>query len=238
MTTTFEPGAAVPAGALVKEQLATQLREAILQGRLVPGQRVVEGKWAKEFGVAQASVREAINLLIGEGFLTKDSGRSARVTKYSEQDVTRIYQVRGALEGLAAQLAAESGADLAGMEAALTRMQHAAARDDVKELVEADLAFHLALADASGNPVLGEMISRLLHPLFSFVLLRMMETHEQADRWNPDLPRHSQMIYLIRDSNPAVARQFVEHCVGTFVASAHRVWWPDQTADRNRKKSS
>ena len=42
---------------LVKEQLAVQLKQAIIQGRLRPGQRVVEGAWAREFGVAQASVR-------------------------------------------------------------------------------------------------------------------------------------------------------------------------------------
>jgi DNA-binding GntR family transcriptional regulator len=224
-------------GSLVKEQLAAQLKDAIMRGRLAPGERVVESLWAREFSVAQASVREAINLLIAEGFLVKSSGRSARVTRYTADDIARIYQVRGALEGLAAQLAAESGAGLSGMEDALTRMENAAHGNRVNELVEADLAFHLALAEASGNPVLIEMIGRLLHPLFSFVLLRMMETHEEAARWNPDLPRHRQMIYLIRDSNPAVARQFVEHCVGVFVASAHRVWWPDEKAVRRRKRT-
>ncbi len=64
-------------GSLVKEHLAGQLKDAIVQGRLSPGQRVVEGAWAREFGVAQASVREAINLLITEGFLVKSAGRSA-----------------------------------------------------------------------------------------------------------------------------------------------------------------
>src|SRR5947209_3885216 len=56
-------------GSLVKESLAASLKNAITEGRLVPGQRVVEGKWAREFGVAQASVREAINLLISEGYV-------------------------------------------------------------------------------------------------------------------------------------------------------------------------
>lgn len=225
----------VETGSLVKEQLATQLKEAIMQGRLTPGERVVESAWAREFGVAQASVREAINLLIAEGFLVKNSGRSARVTRYTAEDIARIYEVRGVLEGLAAQLAAASRADLAGLEAALARMEDSAGRNDVKELTDADLAFHMALAEASGNPLLVEMLSRLLRPLFSFVLLRMMETHEDAIGWTADLPRHREMIYLIRDSNPQVARQFVEHCVGTFVASAHRVWWPEIKPKRKRK---
>ena len=229
-------GSPTDIGPLVKEQLAAQLKDAIMQGRLHPGERVVEGAWAREFGVAQASVREAINLLIAEGFLEKNAGRSARVTQYSGEHISHIYRVRGALEGAAAQLAAERAADLLGMEAALARMERAAAGNDVRELVEGDLAFHLALAEASGNPVLVEMLGRLLRPLFGFVLLRMMETHVTTLSWTPDLPRHRQMIDLIRDSNPAVAKQFVEHCVGQFVASAHAVWWPD-TQRRKRRKT-
>jgi DNA-binding GntR family transcriptional regulator len=64
---------------LVKEHLAGQLKDAVLQGRLSPGRR----------------------------------GRSARVPRYTQEDVARIYQVRGALEGLAGQLASASAADLA-----------------------------------------------------------------------------------------------------------------------------
>jgi hypothetical protein len=69
----------------------------------------------------------------------------------------------------------------------------------------------------------------------TFVLLRMMETAGSATGWNPDLPRHREMIYLLRDSNPQIARQFVEHCVGTFGSSAHSVWWPGPKQKRKRK---
>jgi len=227
-------GSGAEAGSLLKEQLATQLKDAIVHGRLRPGQRVVEGAWAREFGAAQASVREAINLLIADGFLVKSAGRSARVPQYTESDIARIYEVRGALEGLAAQLAAAARSDLIPLEAALERMSEAADRGDVGKLVEADLAFHLALADASGNPVLVDMLGRLLRPLFTFVLLRMLETHETTVGWRPDLPRHREIIYLIRDSNPTVAGQFVQHCVGRFAASAHAVWAPE-SRQRRRK---
>ncbi|MDE3167093.1 MAG: GntR family transcriptional regulator [Acidobacteriota bacterium] len=220
---------------LLKQQLAEKLRAAIVRGRLLPGQRVVEGAWAREFGAAQASVREAINLLAANGFLVKSAGRSARVPLYTAEDIVRIYQVRGALEGLAARLAAARRANLAPLEAALEAMSNAAARGDVKRLVEHDLAFHLALAEASANPLLIDMLGRLLRPLFTFVLLRMMETRETTRNWQPDLPRHHQMIHLIRESDPSIAAQFVEHCVGSFASSAHAVWTPKQSP-RGRKK--
>jgi DNA-binding GntR family transcriptional regulator len=226
----------IESGTLLKEQLASQLKDAIMQGRLRPGDRVIEGAWAREFGAAQASVREAINLLIAEGFLVKSAGRSARVTQYTEAHIARIYEVRGALEGLAAQLASSSSADLTGLESALARMEDATRRNHVRDLVQNDLAFHLALTEASGNPVLIDLLGRLLRPLFGFVLLRMMETHESTLSWTPDLPRHREIIYLIRDSTPEVARQFVEHCVQRrFVSTAHAVWWPDDKPKRRRR---
>ncbi len=228
-------GTQAETGSLVKEHLAAQLKDAIVQGRLLPGQRVIEGSWAREFGVAQASVREAINLLIADGFLVKSAGRSARVPQYTESDIARIYEVRGALEGLAAQLAAAAQADMTALEAALDQMESAATRGDVKELIDSDLAFHIALAEASGNTVLIDLLGRLLRPLFTFVLLRMMETHESTVSWKPDIPRHREIIYLIRESNPVVAGQFVQHCVGRFVASAHAVWAPEPKAKRKRK---
>jgi DNA-binding GntR family transcriptional regulator len=185
--------------------------------------------------VAQASVREAINLLILEGFLVKSAGRSARVPQYTQEDIVRIYEVRGALEGLAAQLAAAIRADLAPMESALARMEAAQAKGEVKELVESDLAFHLALAEVSGNPLLGDMLARLLRPLFSFVLLRMMETQENTLSWLPDLPRHRETIYMIRESDPTLAGQFVQHCVSRFVVSAMAAWLPEARPKRRRR---
>ena len=56
---------------------------------------VVESLRALEFVVARASVREAINLLVSEGFVEKTVGRSARVTKHMADDAARIYEVRG-----------------------------------------------------------------------------------------------------------------------------------------------
>ena len=89
----------IPTGGLVKHDLAERLRKEILSGVLQPGMRIVEDKWASKFGVAQGSIREAINLLAQAGFVSKASGRSARVIHLSEDDVLHIYQVRGAIEG-------------------------------------------------------------------------------------------------------------------------------------------
>jgi DNA-binding GntR family transcriptional regulator len=104
---------------LLKENLAVQLREAILAGKILPGEKIIEGRWARQFGVAQVSIREALNILTTEGFVTKGHGRSARVLKLGDPEIIQIYQLRGALEGLAARLVVEQKLPLDDLEAAL-----------------------------------------------------------------------------------------------------------------------
>src|ERR1700748_1576788 len=108
---------------LVKSSLANRLRDEISRGALPPGTRIIEGTWGRRLGVAQGSIREAINLLAQEGFITKVSGRSARVVSLNEQDVLQLYELRGAVEGLAARLAATQRADVAKLQEAIEAMR-------------------------------------------------------------------------------------------------------------------
>jgi DNA-binding GntR family transcriptional regulator len=211
-------------GALIKEHLASGLKQAIMEGRLAPGQRVIEGKWAKEFGAAQASVREAINLLIAEGFLVKDAGRSARVVNYREQDIVHIYEVRAAIEGLAAQLVSSRGSDLSALERAFERMAKAMAAHDMKALIRSDLDFHIALIDAPGNPLLADVGRKLLFPLFAFIQIRVLGSGQATDAWTDDMQYHRWMLQVIREGNPSLAGQFVQQCIGRFAAAAYQVW--------------
>jgi DNA-binding GntR family transcriptional regulator len=72
---------------LVKDNLAAYFREEIIGGRLSPGEKIVEVKWAKLLKISQTSVREALNILSAEGFVQKGSCRTAQVTKLSVADI-------------------------------------------------------------------------------------------------------------------------------------------------------
>src|ERR1700682_710866 len=112
---------------LVKQNLAERLLAEIMKGTLPPGVRIVEGKWAQEFGAAQGSSREAIHILERDGFVTKELGRSARVILLTEKDVIQLYELRGVIEGLAARLAAIARADLSGLQSAVDGMRRGGA---------------------------------------------------------------------------------------------------------------
>lgn len=209
---------------LIKQNLAAKLKEEILEGRLVPGQRIVEGLWAKKFGVAQTSVREAINLLIGEGFATKASGRSARVTCYSEEDIAQLYELRAVLEGLAARLVAQLQPDLAPLQAALNEMRKATRSGNARNLVEADLHFHLKLGQLCGNRFLYAEMVTMLVPLFAFVSMRVVQHHQTAQAWESDLDCHKRIIELIREGDPMAAEFAVRATMRRFSMRAFEIW--------------
>jgi len=129
-------GAAPPSSGLLKESLAIQIREAILSGKLAPGEKIIERRWAREFGAAQVSVREALNILIAEGFVTKGHGRSARVLRLTDAAIIHTYQVRGALEGLAARILVEQKLPVADLEAAMVELRLAVETNDVRSVID------------------------------------------------------------------------------------------------------
>ena len=121
---------------LLKENIAVRLREEILAGRIAPGEKIVESRWARQYGVAQVSIREALNILTTDGFVTKGHGRSARVLELADLDIIHIYQVRGALEGLAARIVAQRRLPLDDLEAALQSIEEAVQMGDLRKVVE------------------------------------------------------------------------------------------------------
>jgi len=212
------------AGGLVKNNLAEELRKEILGGGLKPGERIIEGKWASRFGVAQASIREAINILAQAGFAIKAPGRSARVIHLSEGDVIHIYQLRGAIEGLAARLAAQSQQSVNVLQAKMDAMRESAASSDRDSLLDCDLRFHLELCELSGNPYLIEHGRRILLPLFAFVRMRVCASGQSASAWEKDLEAHQQIIDLIREGEGEVAEQYVKKAMERFARTAYDYW--------------
>jgi DNA-binding GntR family transcriptional regulator len=213
-----------PTRALIKETLAAALREKIVSGVIEPGEVIVEGKWAAQLGAAQGSVREALNILVSEGFVRKIPGRRATVTKLTREDVKQIYQVRSSLEGLAARLVVDQRADLRGMEAAWGDMQGASQTGDIHQLVNADLRFHLLLCEQSGNGFLLDHARRLLVPLFAFVLMRVYTNRRGSLPWVPSLELHGHLLDVLRLGDPCVAEQFTARITDRFAAVAYDDW--------------
>jgi DNA-binding GntR family transcriptional regulator len=209
---------------LLKENIAARLREEILAGRIAPGEKIVESRWARRFGVAQVSIREALNILTTDGFVTKGHGRSARVLKLGDPEIIHIYQVRGALEGLAARIVTQRGLPLDDLDDALKRIEEAVETNDLRKVVEGVQHFHVRLLEKPGNSFLGEYGRRLIIPLYAFTLMRAVAKNLDTSPWAKQLPLHHLIVDVIRLGSPNVAEQTIIHVINSFLEAALTVW--------------
>lgn len=147
----------------LRELVCDALRERIVTGSLAPGERLVEDRLAEELAVSRNPVREALRVLAVEGYVDLVPRRGAVVARISSELVEYIFQVRIALEALAARLAArnaiEEGAQR--VSAALAESEAAIARGDTTVLPELNDRFHAAVLELAGNPVLTDLMEPL-----------------------------------------------------------------------------
>ena len=148
------------------------LREGILYGRYAPGQRLIEADLTRDLGVSRGPLREAFRRLSAEGLIESIPNRGALVRRLTFKQTQELFEVRAALEVLAAQLAARNIArpDVrARFEAAIAPIWNDSTREAPSYLDENKL-FHQAVADASGNDQLALIGRQLQLPLIMFQL--------------------------------------------------------------------
>ncbi|MBF7082675.1 GntR family transcriptional regulator [Desulfallas sp. Bu1-1] len=147
----------------LREIVFETLREAIIQGRLKPGERLMEIQLAEEMGVSRTPVREAIRKLELEGFVVMIPRKGAYVAGISIKDIVDVFEVRAALEALAAGLAAERATpeELEEMERAVLQIYEVSNGQNLDTLVERDTSFHELIYKASRNQRLVQIITLL-----------------------------------------------------------------------------
>ncbi|MDG4667189.1 GntR family transcriptional regulator [Mycobacterium sp. 236(2023)] len=141
-----------------------EIKKMIIDGDLRPGDELRERDLAEKLGVSRVPVREALPMLERAGLAQLSPRRTARVTQISESDVTDHFQVRTALEPLAARLAAERvvrGADPAALARALAAAHGALTSDDDKGFHESSSLLHVEIERLAANPLLDEVMGVL-----------------------------------------------------------------------------
>lgn len=144
-----------PLFALVRDRI----REDILNGVYRPGDRLIEGKLSEDLGVSRIPVREALRELSAEGIVTIEPRRGASVAVLSDSSARNMTEVRAALEGLNARLAAlrRDEATIAVLKDILQRGQDALKREDLNELKQLNKLFHDHLGAMADNSILAEL---------------------------------------------------------------------------------
>lgn len=147
----------------LREIVFNVLRQAIIDGTLEPGERLMEVQLAEALGVSRTPVREALRQLELEGFIVMVPRKGAYVADLSTKDVADVLEIRGALEALAASLAAEriEEEELELLERLLVESKEAAKAKDLELMIKIDTRFHDILYQASRNKRLVQILSNL-----------------------------------------------------------------------------
>jgi GntR family transcriptional repressor for pyruvate dehydrogenase complex len=221
-----------PAVIRLADSVAGELEKRILEGSLKPGDRLAsERDLALEFGVSRPSLREAMHKLVSKGLLTTRHGGGTHVTDRLEahfvdpwQDMLKghpllhrdLLEFRQMLESQAASLAADRAteADIERLDAVYAALDARYAGTDLDACIDADVAFHQAIAEAAHNVLIGHLTASLMRVIHGHVSNNLGHLRTRPQRWDQLRQQHRAIWQAVREHQPEAAalaaRQHIE----------------------------
>ena len=182
----------------LRDVVFNTLRDAILTGKLVPGERLMENQLAEKLGVSRTHVREALRMLELENLVELVPRKGAQVLDMSEKDIVNILEVRSALEGLATSVACKKMAkeDLQQLKNMEVDFEKAVADNDVEHFVDIDEDFHDLIFAATENDKLINIFRNLRIQLYRY---RMAQAKNNETSMSTIVAHHRSIIRAIEN---------------------------------------
>lgn len=189
----------------LRDVVFNTLREAILKGDLVPGERLMENTLAEKMGVSRTPIREAIRKLELEGLVTMVPRKGAEVAKITEKDIRDLLEVRATLEALAVRLACERMSDetIEKLNILKEEFARAAKKKDVNLIIRKDVEFHDAIFSSTGNDKLIQIVSNLREQIYRF---RVKYIQEMPD-YQVLIDEHEEIVENIKNGDIKAAEK-------------------------------
>jgi DNA-binding GntR family transcriptional regulator len=191
----------------LRQQIVSQIRDALLRGLVKPGEKIVERELAAQFNVSLTVVREAIVQLEAEGIVVKRPNASTAIVQLSTRDILDIFAVRRELERYAFMEAARqiSDEEFHELEALHQQAVDVAKAGDGDAYVQADLAWHQAVWRVAKNSFLEAALQRVIIPLFGFSYIQLASS--AAFDLQEDARSHEKLLDALRHKNPRQAEK-------------------------------
>ncbi|BBY83157.1 GntR family transcriptional regulator [Mycolicibacterium pulveris] len=217
------PPKAASARASVVEHVVQHVRNGVRLGRYAPGQRLPEVDMTRELGISRGPLREAMARLAAEGVVEMEPHRGAMIKRLTEADLRELYDVREALEGQAAALAAKqvaAGMDAKALSDELRRLEVAKQVDDIATYMSENIAFHDLVVNLSGNRLLTSLVEQLHTNTFRVQLLNLIppDGRDTSIRQHTEITKailagqheeaEAAMRHHVRESYQMLARSF------------------------------
>ena len=160
----------------LREVVFENIRKAIIEGVLKPGERLMEIQLSEQLGVSRTPVREAIRIEL-EGLVVMLPRKGAYVANISKKDLMDILEVRVGLEGLAAYCATDrmTKDHIKKLETISKELEEAVYKNDVETMLAKDEEFHTLIFEATGNKRLISMMINIWETVYRFRLMYMSD---------------------------------------------------------------
>lgn len=193
------------------EQIATSIRNSIVNGDLKPGDRIVESRIARDINVGQPTVREALVALEHQGLVVRKANQGCVVTSLDRAEICQLIRIRAELETLAVELAVESAteAEIRKLLEITDSMKAAAIERDKQKFFELDISFHHTLWRLSNNSFLPRLLEQTLAPLLAFLFIRNLRLNLAIDMLD-SAQAHVDMAEAILTRDKQVARSVAQ----------------------------
>lgn len=195
------------------DEVASRLRDAIRNGELPAGARLVEQETAERLGVSRVPVREAIQMLVDEGLVRKSPRRGAYVYVPTRKEIDEIASLRLVLEHLVVERAIErwNSEDEAVLRQIVTEMRRGMETGDYQRIYEQDVIYHHKLWEIADHEILLEIVSSLRSRI-SRVLYESAVSVADAERGDPaqmydHIHGHDVLIDILASGDVDAARQ-------------------------------
>jgi DNA-binding GntR family transcriptional regulator len=187
---------------LIKD-LFEELRDAIVAGKFVPGERLFEAKLAASLKVGPVAVREALRALEAEGYVTFRPDNDVVVSNPTRAEIEDYYTISGALEGLAARLAIEraSPEEIEHLRELHKTLKDAFQKRDLVRYFDANNRFHRFIAEIARNERLYKMVDQLRQDIHKTRILAL----RSPERLDYSMREHDQILDAFLKRNAELA---------------------------------
>lgn len=191
----------------IRDIVYEQLRKAILDGNIKPGERIVENDYAEMLNISRTPVREALRKLEIEGFVEYIPRKGVVVKGFSLKDIIEIFEIRKSLECLAIRCVVENitDDDIEKLKEIVRNMEQAGREDNIEGVINICQEFHDTILDVSSMPRLRSMISTLQEYLGRFKRVTLAKTSRRANA----IKEHKEILQAIIDRDIDKAEELI-----------------------------
>jgi DNA-binding GntR family transcriptional regulator len=197
----------------LRQQVLDGLRQAVIDGRLAPGARLIERELTEMMGVSRTVVREALRQLETEGLVAIIPNKGPVVRELSPGEAKDLYSIRAVLEGYAARLFVEQASDaqVKSLAQALDLVAGAYARGDAQEVLETKNTFYDVLFAGAGSETLSSMLGTLHARIWRWRALGLSHPQRSDQRSQQSVKNLRALLAAIRKRDADAAEKITRN---------------------------